>query len=245
MPPAQVLWAQLQHFPGGWRMDDHRHADRDELVLVLHGRLRTTLDIARTLGPGMAIIHPIHRSHHHLALGNGPLAILYCSFVNCPPIPSERLAVEDRHGRIESAMRWIVDACADGTIAGRAAANGLIGAIVHEFLTPRDGGEGDLVRQVRERVRARLCEPLTLDDLAAATGLSRAYFSRRFHAATGQPPMRWLRDLRLATARHLLATTGQTVEAIGRQVGFPDRFQFSRMMRKRSGRPPSAWRRRT
>ncbi len=54
--------------------------------------------------------------------------------------------------------------------------------------------------------------------------------------------MRWLRDLRLATARHMIATTELTVEAVARQVGFADRFQFSRMMRQRSGRPPSGWR---
>jgi AraC family transcriptional regulator len=225
-------------------MDEHSHADRDELVLILHGRLRTTLDSPRTLGPGMAMVQPRLSAHSHLTLGTGPLAILYCSFAHCPALPSERLVTEDRQGRIESALRWIVDACADGTISGRTAANGLLAAILHEFATPRDGGEGDLVRLVRESVRSRLHEPLTLDDLAGASGLSRAYFSRRFHAASGAPPMRWLRDLRLATARHLLATTALTVEAIARQVGYPDRFQFSRMMRKRSGRPPSGWRRR-
>lgn len=238
----QVRWAQQQHFPSGWCMDAHRHADIDELVLVLHGQLRTTLDTPRILGPGMAIIHPQHRLHAHQTMGEAPLGILYCSFTGCPPLPSERLIVEDAAGRLEQALRWIIEACADGTPSGAEAASGLLQAVVHEFRTPRDGSDGDLVRTVRAQVRARLAEPLTLEDLARIAGLSRAYFSRRFRAACGQPPMRWLRDLRLATGRHLLATTSLSVEAVARQVGWTDRFQFSRMMRRRSGRPPSAWR---
>jgi AraC-like DNA-binding protein len=242
MAPPRVIWAQLQHFPSGWRMDRHHHDDRDELVLVLHGQLRTTLDTPRALGRGMAMIHPLGRVHDHALSGSSPMAILYCAFSGCPALPSERLVLEDRDGRVESAMRWMIDAGAEGSRAGRAAADALLAAILHAFAAPRDGGDGDLARRVREHVRERLDQRLTLVDLARACGLSRAYFSRRFRAATGEAPMRWLRDLRLATARHLLATTELTVEAVARQVGFGDRYQFSRMMRRRSGRPPSAWR---
>jgi AraC-like DNA-binding protein len=241
MPPPRVTWAQLQHFPSGWRMDRHHHDDRDELVYVLHGHLRTTLDTPRSLARATAMIHPRGRVHDHALTGSSPLAILYCSFTGCPPLPSERLVLEDRDGRIESAMRWMIEASADGTRAGGAAASALLAAILHEFTAPRDE-LGALARRVRDHVRERLSERLTLGDLARSAGLSRAYFSRSFRAATGTPPMRWLRDLRLETARHLLATTELTVAAVARQVGFHDRFQFSRMMRRRSGRPPSGWR---
>jgi AraC-like DNA-binding protein len=230
-------------FPSGWRMERHQHDEFDELVLVLHGQLRTTLGTPRSLRRGMAMIHPLGLAHDHALAGSSPMVILYCSFRGCPDLPSDRLVLDDHEGRIESAMRWMIDAVADGTPAAGAIADHLLEAILRQFAAPRDaGGDGDLARRIRAYARDRLAEALTVDDLARTVGLSRAYFSRRFHAATGQPPMRWLRDLRLATARHLLATTGLTVEAVARQVGFGDRFQFSRMMRQRTGRPPSEWR---
>ncbi len=101
-------------------MDRHSHDDIDELVVVLHGHLRTTLDTPRVLGPGMAMIHPLGRIHDHANVGQAPLAILYCSFTGCPDVPSEQLVHEDRLGRVESSLRWIVDACADETRSGRA-----------------------------------------------------------------------------------------------------------------------------
>jgi AraC-like DNA-binding protein len=242
MAPPRVIWAELQHLPSGWRMHAHAHAEFDELVLVLQGRLRTTLVSSHTLGPGTAIIHPRARPHDHELIDGKPVTILYCSFTGCPELTAAQLVIDDRDGRIEAALRWITDLGQEGTLAGQSAAHSLLGACLHEFLVPREDVDSTLVRRAREHARAHLAQAVTLADLARASGFSRAYFSRRFRAATGKPPMRWLRDLRLATGRHLLATTSLTVEAVALQVGFSDRFQFARMMRQRSGRPPSGWR---
>src|SRR4051812_47528604 len=123
MPPPRVVWAQLMHFPSGWRMERHHHDAFDELVLVLHGHLRTTLHTPRALGRGMAMIHPLGVVHDHVLAGSTPMAILYCSFRGCPELPSERLVLEDREGRLESAMRWMIDAHAGGTPSGLAIAD--------------------------------------------------------------------------------------------------------------------------
>ena len=81
-----------------------------------------------------------------------------------------------------------------------------------------------------------------MDALAAVISLSRHHFIRRFHAAAGAPPMRWLCELRLTTGRHLLATTDLKVEEIGRRVGYPDSLLISRAMRQHTGRSPMGWR---
>src|SRR3954470_15963698 len=109
MPSPRVIWAQLMHFSSGWRMERHQHDDFDELVLVLHGNLRTTLGTPRSLGRGMVMIHPLGVVHDHALAGSRAMAILYCSFVGCPDLPSDRLVLEDHEGRIESAMRWMID----------------------------------------------------------------------------------------------------------------------------------------
>jgi AraC family transcriptional regulator len=50
---------------------------------------------------------------------------------------------------------------------------------------------------VQELIDARLSEPLSLEDLASATGLSVSQFARRFKTRSGCPPHRYLVRLRV------------------------------------------------
>ncbi len=243
--PVIAQWAAIDRFPLGWRCPAHRHDDIHELCLVRVGRLRTAIDgVVQVAEPGSIVLHPAGRIHVEESLGTRPLETFYASVLarTAPKLDAVPWQIVDRGGRVEAAMRWAIEAFAAGTPAGREVASGLIGAALHEFLGAVADPDAELVRRVRAYAVARLAEPLTLADLAAAVSLSRYHFARRFRSATSQSPMRWLAELRLDTARHLLATTERTVEAVGRQVGYPDRFHFSRAMRRRSGRSPSGWR---
>ncbi|HYE04152.1 MAG TPA: AraC family transcriptional regulator [Planctomycetota bacterium] len=244
--PVSVQWAVIDRFPVGWRMGAHHHDDIHEILLVTAGRLRTAIDgVVQVAEPGSVVLHVAGRDHAEEALGTRPFEALYANVAvrGAPRLDAAPWQIVDHGGRVEAAMRWAVEAFAAGTASAREAASGLIAAALHEFIAGAADPDAELVRRVRAYAIARLGEPLTLDDLAAAAALSRYHFARRFRVATRQSPMRWLSELRLDSGRHLLATTDLTVEAIGRRVGFPDRFHFSRAMRRRSGRPPSGWRR--
>src|SRR5215468_7295714 len=73
--------------------------------------------------------------------------------------------------------------------------------------------------RARDLADARYFEPLTVEDLAAAAGLSRAHFSREFARAFGEPPHAYLLTRRLERAAALLRTTDRSVAEICLDVG--------------------------
>jgi AraC family transcriptional activator FtrA len=97
----------------------------------------------------------------------------------------------------------------------------------------RDGGQAQLIQRpvpdafesprlspILDRMRADLAREHTVKALAEAAGMSSRTFLRRFEAATGTTPARWLLAERLARARDLLETTPAGVEQIAHAVGF-------------------------
>ncbi len=67
--------------------------------------------------------------------------------------------------------------------------------------------------------QARLELPLTVADLAARVHLSPSQFALRCHEAQGMPVMQWLRQQRLARARHL-RESGLPVAEVARRTGY-------------------------
>ncbi|QFU90144.1 AraC family transcriptional regulator [Amycolatopsis sp. YIM 10] len=80
----------------------------------------------------------------------------------------------------------------------------------------------------------------TVASLAAAAGLSRASFARRFTALVGEPPLAYLTAWRMTLAADLLTDSGAGLGSIARQVGYADAFAFSVAFKRIRGVPPSA-----
>jgi transcriptional regulator GlxA family with amidase domain len=136
---------------------------------------------------------------------------------------------------------------------GTAAANALARRMV---VSPhRDGGQAQYaetpVADVDDRALADLVhwlgghldEPVTVRDLAARAHMSPRTFARRFKAATGTTPHRWLLDQRLLLAEHLLENTALAVDQIARRAGLgsPDTLRHHFVERRRTS--PTAYRR--
>jgi AraC-like DNA-binding protein len=96
------------------------------------------------------------------------------------------------------------------------------------------------------RVLARLHEdpalPWGVGSLADVAVMSRSAFADRFHALVGQPPMRYLTDLRLTRAARLLRSTDATVSDVARSVGYGSEESLSRAFKNRFGEAPSGYR---
>lgn len=82
-----------------------------------------------------------------------------------------------------------------------------------------------------------------LDEMAREAHLSRAQFVRRFRAAFGQPPARFVAQTRLERARQLLVETDMTLEQIAAALGYGDAAHFSRQFKQWVGASPGAVRR--
>ncbi len=99
---------------------------------------------------------------------------------------------------------------------------------------------------VARAVAAMKADPVrrwTVAALARVAGLSRAPFARRFRAATGTSPVRWLMAYRLDVARSRLAGTDLTLAAIATEVGYATEFALSKAFKRFFGIAPAAFRR--
>jgi AraC-like DNA-binding protein len=83
-----------------------------------------------------------------------------------------------------------------------------------------------LVR-ARDLADARYVEPLGVDDMARAAGLSRAHFSREFRRTFGVSPHAYLLTRRLERAAALLRTTDRSVADICFSVGLQSVGSFT------------------
>lgn len=96
--------------------------------------------------------------------------------------------------------------------------------------------------RARDLADRRYADPLTVDDLAAAAGLSRAHFSREFRKAFGVSPHAYLLTRRLERAASMLRTTDRTVADICMAVGLQSVGSFTTSFTRTYGQSPTAYR---
>jgi AraC-like DNA-binding protein len=96
--------------------------------------------------------------------------------------------------------------------------------------------------RARDLADARYFEPLGVDDLAHAAGLSRAHFSREFRRAFGESPHAYLLTRRLERAAALLRTTDRSVVDICFSVGLQSVGSFTSSFTHTFGASPTAYR---
>src|SRR4051794_41481098 len=96
--------------------------------------------------------------------------------------------------------------------------------------------------RAKDLADARYFEPLGVDDLAQAAGLSRAHFSREFRRAFGESPHAYLLTRRLERAAALLRTTDNSVAEICLAVGLQGIGSFTTSFKRAYGQTPTAYR---
>lgn len=92
-------------------------------------------------------------------------------------------------------------------------------------------------------MRDRPDEQWSVPTLAAAVGMSRAVFARRFHAAMGETPMRSLTRYRMSRAATFLRTSNAGLREIARRTGYESEVSISKAFRRVYGTSPGAYRR--
>jgi AraC-like DNA-binding protein len=85
-------------------------------------------------------------------------------------------------------------------------------------------------------------EPLDVDDMARAAGLSRAHFSREFKQAFGVSPHAYLLTRRLERAATLLRVTDRSVMDVCMDVGLQSVGSFTSSFKRMFGKTPTEYR---
>ena len=96
--------------------------------------------------------------------------------------------------------------------------------------------------RAKDLADARYFEPLDVDDMAAAAGLSRGHFSREFNRAFGESPHHYLLTRRLERAAALLRDTDRSVADVCMSVGLRSVGSFTTSFKRTYGASPTAYR---
>ncbi|MFI6446617.1 helix-turn-helix transcriptional regulator [Kitasatospora sp. NPDC050543] len=96
--------------------------------------------------------------------------------------------------------------------------------------------------RAKDLADARYAEALTVAELAAAAGLSRAHFSREFRRAFGESPHVYLLTRRLERAATLLRMTDRPIATVCFDVGLNSLGSFTTSFTRMYGLTPAAYR---
>jgi two-component system response regulator YesN len=94
-----------------------------------------------------------------------------------------------------------------------------------------------------EFAEEHFCEDITLDLVARRAALSKFHLCRLFRQETGSGLRDYLRRLRIARAKILLASTRSTVTEVAYAVGFNDLAHFDKVFARIVGVTPTDYRR--
>ena len=98
------------------------------------------------------------------------------------------------------------------------------------------------IQQALGLIERRLNEPLRLESLARAAGMSLWHFQRTFAAMVGQPAGSYLRQRRIAEAAWTLRASRCPILEVALDYQFESHEAFTRAFKAETGATPSAWR---
>ena len=91
-------------------------------------------------------------------------------------------------------------------------------------------------------MQEHLDEPVTVDDLARRSAMSRRTFARQFSATTGTTPYRWLLRQRLQVAQRLLENTDLSIDLVADKSGFVSPANLRKHFARLAHTSPQAYR---
>jgi AraC family transcriptional activator FtrA len=92
-------------------------------------------------------------------------------------------------------------------------------------------------------MQEHLDQAITVDALAARSAMSPRHFARRFQAATGTTPYRWLLRQRVQLAQRLLETTDLAVDSVAERSGFSTAANLRKHFHRSVHTSPQSYRR--
>jgi len=100
----------------------------------------------------------------------------------------------------------------------------------------------ELIAQIQFWMRTNLSSPLSLAEIAQQFGLSQRSFTRRFKTATGVRAVEYWQQLKIESAKDLLASSNLSIQEIAFHIGYTDQGHLTRIFKKALGQTPKDYR---
>lgn len=113
---------------------------------------------------------------------------------------------------------------------------------IEQLLSRKENEAIRPIRTAKQYIQQHFHEPITLEDVCAATGFSVSYFSTLFKKETGEGFSKYLTRIRIEQAKTLLQDTGLSVAEICERVGYNDLKHFTVTFKKATNLNPGQYR---
>ncbi|ACT02199.1 helix-turn-helix transcriptional regulator [Paenibacillus sp. JDR-2] len=240
----------------------HRHETFSELLLVEEGRGTFVVDgKPYEVGPGTVLLY--HRGIWHEEWSTHyPFRATYFAFKDlqvkgCPqnyflgPDQAPVIELGEKTDETASLVRECLAELHSGLAESRAAANHLFGLLLARLarLVPGESTERRIVKpaeaaviKARGYIEENYQQPITLEQLAKVTFVSKYYLSHLFQQEVGISVIQFLIQCRMEAAKRYLIMTGRPVKEIGELVGYQSEPTFHNLFKKVTGLTPGQFR---
>lgn len=104
------------------------------------------------------------------------------------------------------------------------------------------GAQDTYVQKAMEYINGHFAYPVSVEEIACYTGISRSQLYRAFQQQLHMSPKEYLTRFRIRQACRLLKNTDLPVSTIAGSAGFDNSLYFSRVFKKAMGQSPSQYR---
>lgn len=197
--------------------------------------------------------------------GAGPVTELLCAYYMFDPARPHPLLADlpamihvparvGQHQSLRSAVELLGDELADPRPGTGAVVPALIDMlltyVLRAWLDEQPDGHSGWATALRDpaittalrQIHRHPDKPWTVEDLAAAAGLSRAAFAKRFTTIIGQPPLGYLTWWRMTTAARLLRETDEPLRTIAARCGYASEYAFGKAFKRAFDTAPGQYR---
>lgn len=114
-------------------------------------------------------------------------------------------------------------------------------ALFNRIEAERIDQKREIIDKIDRYIADNLDKDLSLPRLADIVYLSPHYLSRTYHAVKGYPLADYIAEMKLDTAKRLLASQDMKAHHVGRMIGFEDMSYFGRFFKKHAGMTPGEY----
>ena len=115
------------------------------------------------------------------------------------------------------------------------------GGRIHSSAESRTIAKNSIVDLICEHMQAHITENLSLEEICNHFFIGKSQLSSMFHERTGESPMQFYADLKVAEAKKLLREDNLSVSQITDILGYSGIHNFSRAFKKATGFSPTEY----